>query len=107
MKRAILKRTLPIEKFEELMRLIYIDDITHSLNDDDDSENAMHEEGLNEMLKSFFWDGNNDDDNDHMVDVNDGSRGDYHKCNIDYNNLKYSINKVAKTPVFRSGVEEP
>lgn len=43
-KRAYLKRTLPPEKFELLMRLAYIDDMPPSLNDDDhDSENAMHE----------------------------------------------------------------
>ena len=44
MKRASLKRTLPPEKFEQLMRLAYTDDMPPSLNDDDDdSGNAIHE----------------------------------------------------------------
>jgi hypothetical protein len=102
-KRATLKRILPADKFEELMRLAYNDDMPHSFNDDDDSENAVHEEGLNEMLTGFFGDGNNHDDNDHMVDSNDDSRGNYHQHNIDDNNLKDSIKQVAKTPMFRSG----
>jgi hypothetical protein len=98
-----LKRILPTDKFEELMRLAYNDDMPHSFSDDDDSENAVHEEGLNEMLTGFFGDGNNHDDNDHMVDNNDDSRGNYHQHNLDDNNLKDSIKQVAKTPVFRSG----
>ena len=85
------------------MRLAYIDDMPPSLNDDDDSENAVHEEGLNEMLTGFFGDGNNDNNSDHMVDSNDDSMGNYHQCNIDDNNLKDPIKQVAKTPVFRSG----
>ena len=57
-KRAYLKRILPHEKFEQLMRLTYIDDMPPSLIDDDhDSENVVHEEGLNEMLTGFFGDG--------------------------------------------------
>ena len=32
------------------MRLAYIDGMPPGLNDDDDSENAVHEEGLNEMI---------------------------------------------------------
>ena len=95
-----MKRTLPPKKFEQLMRLSYTDDMTPTINDDDDSGNAVHEEGMNEMLKSFFGDGNNDD---HMVDNNDDSRGNYHHRNVDDNNLKDSIKKVAKTPVFKSG----
>jgi hypothetical protein len=102
-KRATLKKILPADKFEELMRLAYNDDMPHSFNDDDDSENVMHEEGLNEMLRGFFGDGNNHDDNDHMVDSNDDSRGNYHQRNLDDNNLKDSIKQAAKTPVFRSG----
>jgi hypothetical protein len=54
-KRETLKRILPADKFEELMRLTYIDDMPYSFNDDDDSENGVHEEGLNEMLISFLW----------------------------------------------------
>ena len=69
-----MKRILPAEKFEEMMRLTYIDDMLHSLNDDDDSENVVHEKGLNEILTCFFGDRNNDDNNDHMVDNNDDSR---------------------------------
>jgi hypothetical protein len=43
MKRESLKRTLPPEKFEQLMRLAYIDDMPPTLNDDDDdSGNAVH-----------------------------------------------------------------
>ena len=103
MKRPTLKRILPADKFEELMRLAYNDDMPHSFNDDDDSEKALHEEGLNEMLKFFFGDGNNNDDNDHMVDSNDDSRGNYHQCNLHDNNLKDSIKQAAKTPLFRSG----
>ena len=103
MKRATLKRTLPTEKFEEMMRLAYIDDMPPSLGNDDDSENAMHEEGLNEMLTGFFADGNNDDNNNHMVDSNNDSRGNYHQRNLDDNNLKDSIKQEAKTLVFKSG----
>ena len=66
MKRETLKRILPVEKFQELMRLPYIDDMPPSLDDDDDNENAVHEEGLNEMLTSFCVDGNNDENNDYM-----------------------------------------
>jgi hypothetical protein len=102
-KRATLKRILPTDKFEELMRLTYIDDMPHSFNDDDDSENAVQEEGLNEMITSLFGDRNNDDDNDHMVDNNDDSMGNYHQHNLDDNNLKDSIKQAAKTPVFRLG----
>jgi hypothetical protein len=49
---------------------------------------------------------NNDDDNDHMVDNNDDSRGNYHQRNVDDNNLKDSIKQVTKTPVFRSGASK-
>ena len=54
MKRETLKRILPADKLEKLMRLSYIDDMPPSLNDDDDSENVVHEEGLNEILIGFF-----------------------------------------------------
>jgi hypothetical protein len=53
-----LKIILPYDKFEELMRLAYNDDMAHSFNDDEDSENAVHEEGLNEMITGFFGDEN-------------------------------------------------
>jgi hypothetical protein len=56
---------------------------------------------LNEIIIGFFGDGNNHDDNDNMVDINDDSRGNYHQYNIDDNNLKDSIKQAAKTPVFR------
>ena len=103
-KRESLKRTLPPEKFEKLMRLAYTDGMPPTLNDDDDdSGNAMHEEGMNEILTSFFGDGNNNDNDDHMVDSNDDSRGNYHNRNVDDNNLKDSIKQAAKTPVFKSG----
>jgi hypothetical protein len=102
-KRATLKRILPADKFEEMMRLAYNDDTPHSFNDDDDSENVVHEEGLNEMLICFFGDGSNHDNNDHMVDSNDDIRGNYHQRNLDDNNLKESIKEAAKTPVFISG----
>jgi hypothetical protein len=46
---------------------------------------------------------NNDDDNDHMVDNNDDSRGNYHQRNHDDRNLEDSIKQVEKTPMFRSG----
>ena len=85
------------------MRLTYIDDMPPSLNDDNDSENAVHEEGLNEMLTSYLGDGNNDDNNDHMVDSNYDNKGNYHHCNVDDNNLKDSIKQAAKTPMFKSG----
>jgi len=42
-KRTTLKRILPTKKFEELMRLACIDDMPPSLNDDEDSENVVHE----------------------------------------------------------------
>ena len=63
----------------------------------------MHEEGLNEILTSFFGDGNKDDNNYHMVDTNDDSRGNYHQGNHDDNNLhKDSINQASKTPMSKS-----
>jgi hypothetical protein len=96
-----LKRILPVDKFEYLMRLAYIDGMTHNFNDDDDSENAVHEEELNEIITCFFGDGNNEDDNDHMFDNNDDNKGNYHQLNLDDNNLKDSIKQVVKTPVFR------
>jgi hypothetical protein len=104
-KRETLKRILPADKFEELIRLAYNDDMPYSFNDDDDddSENVVHEEGLNEILTCFFGDGNNDDDNDHMIDNNNDSRGNYHQRNLDDNNLKDSIKQDAKTPMFKSG----
>ena len=83
------------------MILAYINGMPPSLNDDDDSENAVHEEGLNEIHTSFFGDGNNDDNNDHMVDNNDESRGNYHQGNLDDNNLKDSIKQASKTPMFK------
>ena len=83
------------------MRLTYIDDMPPILNDDDDSENEVHEEGLNEMITSLFGDGKNDDNNDHMVDSNDDSRGNYHQGNIEDNNLKDSIKQASKTPMFK------
>jgi hypothetical protein len=55
------------------------------------------------MLTSFFGDGNNDYNNDHMVDSNDDRRGNYHNRNVDDNNLKDSIKKATKTPVLKSG----
>ena len=97
MKRTTLKRILPTEKFEELMRLAYIDGMPPSLNDDDYSENEICEEGLNEMLIGFFGTRNNDDNNDHMVDSNNDSKGNYHHDN----NLKDSIKQALKTPVSK------
>lgn len=99
-----LKRPITSEKFEKLMRFAYTDDMPPSLNDDDDDDsgNAVHEEGMSEMLTGFFGDGNNDDINDHMVDSNDDSRGNYHHRNVDDNNLKDSIKQATKTPVFKS-----
>ena len=85
------------------MRLAYTNDMPATINDDDDSGNVVHEEGMNEMLTSFFGDGNNEDNNDHMVDSNDESRGNYHHCNVDDNTLKYSIKQATKTPVLKSG----
>jgi hypothetical protein len=86
------------------MRLTYIDDMPPSLIDDDhDSENVVHEEGLNEMLTGFFGDGNNDDNNDHMDDSNNDNRGNYRQQNVDDNNVKDSIKQETKTPVFKSG----
>ena len=74
-----------------------------SLSDDDhDSENVVHEEGLNEMLTCFFGDRNNDDNNDHMDDSNNDKRGNYHQCNVDDKNLKDSIKQETKTPVLKS-----
>ena len=56
------------------------------------------------MLNSFFGDGNNNDNNDHMVDINDDSRDNYHHRNVDDNNLKDSIKQATKTPMFKLGV---
>jgi hypothetical protein len=87
------------------MRLAYADDMTPSLTDDDnDSENELHEEGLNEILIGFFGDGNNDDINDHIDESNDENMGNYHRHNVDENNLKDSIKQETKTPMFKSGV---
>ena len=71
-KRTSLKRTLPPEKSEQLMRLACADDMTPSLNDDD-SGYEVHEEGMNGILTCFFGDGNNDHNNDHMGDINNDS----------------------------------
>ena len=77
--------------------------MTPSLNDDDhDSEITVHEERMNEMLTIFFGDGNNDDNNDHMVDSNNDSRDNCHQRNVDDNNMKDS-KKAARTPVFKLG----
>jgi hypothetical protein len=102
-KRETLKRIFPTDKFEELMRLTYIDDMPHRFNDDDDSENALHEEGLNEIITSLFGDVNNDENNDHMVDNNNDSMGNYNQRNLDDNNLKDSFKQVVKTPMLRLG----
>ena len=86
------------------MRLAYTDDMPPNLNDDDaDRGNALHEERMNKMLTCFFGDGNNDVNNDHMVDNNDDSRGNYHHHNVDDNNLKDSIKQATKTLVFKLG----
>ena len=42
------------------MNLARIDGMPHHVHSEHDDENEMHEEGLNEMLTSFFGDGNND-----------------------------------------------
>jgi len=85
-----------------MMRLAYTDDMPPSLNDDnDDTGNVLHEEGMNEMLTIFFGDGNNDDNNDHMVDSNHDRRGNYHHHYVDDNNLKDSIKQATKTPMFK------
>jgi hypothetical protein len=55
------------------------------------------------MLIGFFGDGNNDENNDHMVDSNDDSMGNYHQHNVDDNNLDDSIKQATKTPVFKLG----
>ncbi len=52
-RREALKRALPREKFEELMKLAYIDDMPSTTQSRDVDENVMHEEGLNKMLTSF------------------------------------------------------
>ena len=57
MKRETLKTTLPAEKFKEMMRIAYIDDMPPSLNDYANSENVVHEEGLNEMIIGLFGGG--------------------------------------------------
>lgn len=70
-----MKRILPRKKFEELMKLAYSNDTSPSLHDDDLGEHAMDEEGVNEMLTNFFGYGNNDEDNDPIVDSNNDRRG--------------------------------
>lgn len=47
-------------------------------------------------------DGNNDDNNKHMVDSNDENRGNYHQRNADNKNLKDPIKQATKTPVLKS-----
>jgi hypothetical protein len=66
----------------------------------------VHEEGFNEILTNLFGDGNNDANNDHMVDSNDDSRGNYHQHNLDDNNLKDSIKRATNTPLFRLGASK-
>ena len=46
MKRETLKRVLPHEKFEEQVILTHNGDVPPILNDDDDSESAVHEEKM-------------------------------------------------------------
>jgi len=58
---------------------------------------------MNEMITGLFVDGNNDDNNDHMVENNDDNKGNYHQRNVDDNNLlKDSVKQAAKTLVFKS-----
>ena len=85
------------------MRLAYTDDMPPTINDDDDSGNVVHEEGMNEMLTSFFGDGNTDENNDHIIDSNDDRRGIYHQNNLDDKNLKDSIKQTTKTLMFILG----
>jgi hypothetical protein len=90
------------------MTLKYIDDMPPRLtNDDPDSENTVHEEGLNEILTGFFGDGSNDRNNDHMDDSNDDNMGNYYQCNFDDKNLKDCINQATKTKTFPEEIAFP
>ena len=59
----------------------------------------MHEEGLNEILTSFFGDGNNDDP---IVDSNYDIERNFQKCNVADTNLSDSIKQAVKAVVFKS-----
>ena len=70
-----MKRELLPEKFEELINLGTIDGMPHHVHSEHDDENEMYEEGLNEMLTSFFGDGNNDEGDYPMHNINVGYKG--------------------------------
>lgn len=70
-------------------------------HDQNENENAMDDEGLNEMLTHFFGNGNNDDKNDHMFESNGEKNFNYHQHNVDDRSLlKDSIKQATKSPVF-------
>lgn len=75
----MLKREFPREKFEELMKLAYTDDMSSTSLSRDVDGNVMHEEGLNEMITCFFGDGKNDESGDPMHNNDDVDiEGNYH-----------------------------
>ena len=60
------------------MNLARIDGMPHHVHSEHYDENEMHEEGLNEMLTSFFGDGNSDEGDDPMHNINDDIEGNCH-----------------------------
>ena len=98
-----MKRELPPAKFEELMNLARIDGMPHHVHSEHDDENEMHEEGLNEILTSFFGDGNSDEGDDPMHNINDDIEGNCHHKKFDDINIHESIKQAAKTVVFKLG----
>ena len=66
-------------------------------------KNEMHEDGLNEILTSLFGDGNSDEGDDPMHNINDDIEGNFHHKKFDNINIHESIKQAAKTVVFKSG----
>lgn len=86
------------------MKLAYTDDMPSTAQSRDVNRNVMHEEGLNEMLTSFFGDGNNDEGDDRTHNNDDAAiEGNYHQHNYDDVNINASIKQASKTMVFKSG----
>ena len=86
------------------MKLAYIDDMPSTTQSRDVDGNVMHEEGLKEMLTSFFGNGNNDEGDDPMHNNDDADiEGNYRQHNYDDININASIKQAAKTVVFKSG----
>jgi hypothetical protein len=85
------------------VQLTYIDDMPPTLQNEDDDENGVHEDGLNEIMTCLFGDGKNYEGDDSMDDSNYDIEGNYHQRNVDYINLNDSIKKAMMISTFKLG----